>query len=402
MAMNNEFEIIVRVHEVALKGKNRPVFIKALVKNLKRATQNMGIADVITEHLLIRIKLEAGADWDLIRKAISRVPGAVKFSLVRSVAADFDEIASAVNSLVKDSKFDTFRITAHRADKRFEWSSREMNVSLGALVEHVSGATVDLKNPQLNIHVDVLSKNAFVWAGDEEGMGGLPTGTGGKVAVLMSGGIDSPVAAWRMIKRGCEASLIHFHSFPLVEGRSREKAMDLASRLNDFQLKTSLHLVPFAALQQEIILSVPGPLRVVIYRRFMLRIAEKIAKMNNASALVTGESLGQVGSQTLRNMSTVGEVASQTILRPLIGMDKSEIIQQAQTIGTFPISILPDEDCCTLFVPKSPSTKVSNQEARIAESELDIGRLVDDAIKKSETFEYRLNEKPIQVNKSES
>ena len=178
--------------------------------------------------------------------------------------------------------------------------------------------------------------------------------------------------------------------------------MDLASRLNDFQLKTSLHLVPFAALQQEIILSVPGPLRVVIYRRFMLRIAEKIAKMNNASALVTGESLGQVGSQTLRNMSTVGEVASQTILRPLIGMDKSEIIQQAQTIGTFPISILPDEDCCTLFVPKSPSTKVSNQEARIAEIQLDIDRLVDDAIKKSETFEYRLNEKPIQVNKSES
>ena len=391
--MDNSFEIVVRIHEVALKGRNRPVFIQALVKNLRRATQNLGVNDIFSEHLLIRIKVNPDADWALIKRTIALMPGAVKFSVVRRVAADFDEIASAVSSLAAESDFNTFRISAHRSDKRFQWSSREMNVSLGALIEHTTGATVQLKAPDLDVHVDVLSKDAFVWSTHEEGMGGLPVGTGGKVSVLMSGGIDSPVAAWRMIKRGCNASLIHFHSFPLVEGRSREKAMELASRLNDFQLDTQLYLVPFAPLQQEVILSVPGPLRVVIYRRFMLRIAEEIAKTNGSGALVTGESLGQVGSQTLRNMATVGEVTAHPILRPLIGMDKSEIIEQAQAIGTYSISILPDEDCCTLFVPKSPSTKVRHEEAVSAESNIDIDKLVSNAVSKIELFEYCSGEK---------
>ena len=400
MIMENSFEIVVRVHEVALKGRNRPVFLQALAKHLKKVTRNLGVSEVVSHHLLIRLKLESDADWGTIKKVISMVPGAVKFSLVRRVPADFNEIASAVNSLVSDSDFATFRISSRRSDKKFEWSSREMNVSLGALVEHSSGAKVDLSNPELDIHVDVLSKDAFVWSSDEEGMGGLPTGTGGKVAVLMSGGIDSPVAAWRMIKRGCEASLIHFHSFPLVEGRSREKAMDLATRLTEFQLNTFLHLVPFAPLQQEIILSVPGPLRVVIYRRFMFRIAELIAKTNGARALVTGESLGQVGSQTLINMATVDEAAAHPILRPLIGMDKSEIIHQAQQIKTYSISILPDEDCCTLFVPKSPSTKVSYKEALSAETNLDIERMVIDAVSKTETYRYKLGESPVLIERT--
>ena len=212
-------------------------------------------------------------------------------------------------------------------------------------------------------------------------------GASGKVAVLMSGGIDSPVAAWRMMRRGCRAVLIHFHAFPLVEGRSRDKAKELAERLNDWQFDTRLRLVPFADVQRAIILEVPGPLRVVAYRRFMARIAEAIARNEGARALVTGESVGQVGSQTLRNIATVDQVVSMPVLRPLIGMDKQEIIDQARAIGTFETSVQPDEDCCTLFVPRSASTAVQPWEIAAQETNLDIDALVREAVSRTETFE---------------
>lgn len=385
-------DVVVRFHEVALKGRNRPTFIRALVDHLRRATATLGVERVWAEHLVVRLRLAPEADWDAVKTAIAKVPGAAKFSLVHRSEPDYDDIASAVSAVAAERTFGSFRITAHRADKRFELTSREMNVSLGALVEHVTGARVDLHHPEAEIHVDVLPKDAFVWADEEPGLGGLPVGTGGRVAVLMSGGIDSPVAAWRMIRRGCSASLVHFHSFPLVEGRSREKAKELAGILNAYQLDTRLHLVPFAPLQQRIILSVAGPLRVVVYRRFMVRIAEAIARREHAGALVTGESLGQVGSQTLRNMATVGDAATMPILRPLVGMDKSEIIEQAQAIDTFDTSILPDEDCCTLFVPRSPSTAVSLQEAERAERELDIDELVAQAVEATEVFDVHAPE----------
>ena len=263
-----------------------------------------------------------------------------------------------------------------------------MNVSLGALVEHETGARVDLARPDLNIRVDVFASGAFVWTDEEQGAGGLPVGTGGRVAVLMSGGIDSPVAAWRMIRRGCRATLVHFHSFPLVEGRSREKARELAGALNAYQLDTRLYLTPFADVQRAIILSTPGPLRVVAYRRFMMRIAEAVARREGAQALVTGESLGQVGSQTLANISAVGDAATLSVLRPLAGMDKAEIIEQAQAIGTYETSILPDEDCCSLFVPRSPSTAVSVEQAQEVERGLDVEALVARAIEAAEVADY--------------
>jgi thiamine biosynthesis protein ThiI len=209
---------------------------------------------------------------------------------------------------------------------------------------------------------------------------------------LMSGGIDSPVATWRMLRRGCRATLIHFHSFPLVEGRSREKAKELAEILNRYQYDTRLYLVPFADVQRTLILTVPGPLRIVAYRRFMVRIAEEIARREGARALVTGESLGQVGSQTLQNIATVGDVAKMPILRPLVGMDKQEIIEQAQAIDTFETSILPDEDCCTLFVPKSPSTAVRRDQIEAYEAELDVETMVREAADAAELSEYHMPE----------
>ena len=291
-----------------------------------------------------------------------------------------------------EREFASFRITAHRADKRFPVKSNEMNVRLGAMVARRSGARVDLRTPEVEIKIDVLPEDAFVWADEYPAAGGLPVGTAGRVAVLMSGGIDSPVATWRMMRRGCKATLVHFHSFPLVEGRSREKAQELAERLNAFQYDTRLFLVPFAEVQQRVILTVPGPLRVVAYRRFMVRIAETIARREGAKALVTGESLGQVGSQTLINMATVDEAAKMPVLRPLVGMDKQEIIEQAMDIGTFETSILPDEDCCTLFVPRSPSTAVRIDDISERERNLDVDELVAGAVKAAELVEFHMPE----------
>ena len=382
--------VLVRVHEVALKRGNRRRFMQALTANLRRATAGLGVRSVEADHLVARLTLEDGADWLALRQALAKTPGAVKFTPAYRADLDYDDIATIVARVAKARRFDTFRISAHRSDKRFPLTSREMNISLGALVEHETGARVDLKRPELNVRVDVFARGAFVWADEEQGAGGLPVGTGGRVAVLMSGGIDSPVAAWRMIRRGCRATLVHFHSFPLVEGRSREKARELAAALNAYQLDTRLYLAPFADVQRAIILSTPGPLRVVAYRRFMLRIAEAIARREGAQALVTGESLGQVGSQTLANIAAVGDAATLPVLRPLAGMDKAEIIEQSQAIGTYDTSILPDEDCCSLFVPRSPSTAVSVEEARAVERNLDVDALVAQAVEAAELAEYHV------------
>ncbi len=388
MTLKAPHEVVIRFHEIALKGKNRPVFIRQLVDNVRRATAGIGVKNVWAGRLLVRVSLEETADWNVVRERISRVFGAVKFAPSYRTELSYDEIAKTVSSIAADRPFKSFRISAHRADKAFPLTSYELNVKLGDMVKVQTGARVDLKNPDLDIRLDIMLREAFVWADEYPADGGLPVGTGGRVTVLMSGGIDSPVATWRMMRRGCRATLVHFHSFPLVEGRSREKAQELAGLLNAYQYDTRLYLVPFANIQQRVILTVPGPLRVVAYRRFMIRVAEAIGRREGAKALVTGESLGQVSSQTLQNMATVGEVATMPVLRPLVGMDKEEIIEQSQHIGTFDTSILPDEDCCTLFVPKSPSTAVHSEQIAAYEEEMDIPQMVADAVGGAELFEY--------------
>ncbi len=385
--MGQERDVLVRFHEIGLKGKNQPMFVRQLVANLERATAGLGVERVWSTRMLIRMRLAPGADWDAVRRRTQQVFGAVKVSLAQRVEPDYGAISQRVAELAASRSFASFRISANRAWKGFPLTSQQLNVRLGDEVRLAAGATVDLTRPELDFRVEVQRDDAFVYADDFPGAGGLPVGASGKVAVLMSGGIDSPVAAWRMMRRGCRAVLIHFHAFPLVEGRSRDKAKELAERLNDWQFDTRLRLVPFADVQRAIILEVPGPLRVVAYRRFMARIAEAIARNEGARALVTGESVGQVGSQTLRNIATVDQVVSMPVLRPLIGMDKQEIIDQARAIGTFETSVQPDEDCCTLFVPRSASTAVQPWEIAAQETNLDIDALVREAVSRTETFE---------------
>jgi thiamine biosynthesis protein ThiI len=295
-----------------------------------------------------------------------------------------------IGRLVEGRAFGSFRISARRAFKTYPMTSVELNRALGAFVLERVATRVDLEHPEVEIVVEVLPDEAFVSLDRRPGPGGLPVGAGGTVAALLSGGIDSPVAAWRMMKRGCRVVFVHFHSVPYLPPTSQAKARALVERLTEWQYDSRLYLVPFGEIQREVVLSVPGPARVVVYRRLMVRIAEAIARRTGALALTTGESLGQVASQTLENITRIDEAASMPVLRPLIGMDKLEITDTAQRLGTFEISIEPDADCCTLFTPRHPATRMTETELRAAEARLEVERLVEAGVAGAavETFEF--------------
>jgi thiamine biosynthesis protein ThiI len=260
----------------------------------------------------------------------------------------------------------------------------EIDRIVGAEVAAALGLKVDLSDPELTITIEILPDSAFIAVGKHPGAGGLPVGISGRATVLLSGGIDSPVAAYRMMRRGLQVDFVHFHSHPLVSAASREKAQELAEHLTRYEARSTLALVPFAEVQREIVARTLRPLRVVLYRRFMLRIASAIAIQSGSAALVTGESLGQVASQTLENMTVIEKAAALPILRPLVGMDKNEIIVEARRLGTFETSILPDQDCCSLFVPAHPETHARLQEVLVAEAQFDLAAMVSAAVANTE------------------
>ncbi|NUR56871.1 MAG: tRNA 4-thiouridine(8) synthase ThiI [Acidobacteria bacterium] len=371
---------IVHYQEIALKGKNRPWFIARLVRNIRQAVGGLGVREVRVLMGRIEIVLGPDASWEAVRDRLSRVFGIGNFARAGRAPLDVDAIAAEIlNDLGPDDP-PTFRVSARRADKRFPLTSPQIEREVGGRIKEARGWTVDLEDPALTIRVEALTTDAFYSFGKEPGPGGLPVGASGRVACLLSGGIDSPVASWRMMRRGCRVLFVHFHSYPILSRASQDKARELARLLTAFQFDSRLVLVPFGEIQQRVVLTVAPPLRVVIYRRLMLRIAERIARANRAQALVTGEVVGQVASQTLENLSTIGSVAGLPVLRPLIGMDKDEITAEAQRLGTFPISIIPDQDCCTLFTPRHPATKARRHEIELAESQLPIDEIVTGAV----------------------
>jgi thiamine biosynthesis protein ThiI len=326
-----------------------------------------------------------------VRDRLARVPGVANLALAERTATSLDAMKRAVERAVDGRSFGSFRITARRAFKTFPFSSVELNRALGAHVLSLHPtARVDLEHPELTVHVEVLPHEAFVYCDRRPGAGGLPVGSGGTVTALLSGGIDSPVAAWRMMKRGCRVVFVHFHSVPYLPDLSRKKARELVERLTQWQYFSRLLFVSFGEIQRDVVLVVPPPARVVVYRRLMVRIAEQLARQCGAAALVTGDSLGQVASQTLHNLARIDEAAALPILRPLIGMDKLEITDQARALGTFEISIEPDADCCTLFVPKHPGTRMSGEETARVEQRLDIPALVSAGVEgaSEEVFDF--------------
>jgi thiamine biosynthesis protein ThiI len=270
-------------------------------------------------------------------------------------------------------------VSVRRADKRFPLTSPQVEREVGGRIKTARGWDVDLENAELVVHIELLSDEAFYSFGKERGAGGLPTGTAGRVVCLLSGGIDSPVAAHRMMKRGCLVTFVHFHSYPILSRASQEKARELVTLLTTWQQRSRLYLVAFGEIQRQVVLAVPGPMRVVVYRRLMLRIAERIARGAGGQALVTGEVVGQVASQTLENLAVIGEVASLPVFRPLIGMDKDEITAEAIRIGSYPISIVPDQDCCTLFTPRNPQTRARLPRIEAAEAALPVDAIVESA-----------------------
>ena len=391
--------IVVHYQEIALKGKNRPWFMARLVRNLRRAVSDLDVTSV--RALMGRIELVLGpsADREAVGERLRHVFGVANFSYAGRTVLDLDVIAKAILRDLGDRTCDSFRVSVRRADKRYPLTSPQVEREIGGRIKAARGWHVDLERADLVIHVELLTTEAFYFFGKVRGAGGLPTGTAGRVACLLSGGIDSPVAAHRMMKRGCAVTFVHFHSYPILSRASQEKARELVRLLTMWQQQSRLYLVAFGEIQQEVVLSVPGPMRVVVYRRLMLRIAERIARLRNAQALITGDVVGQVASQTLENLAVIGHVATLPIFRPLIGMDKDEIMAEAMRIGTYPISIVPDQDCCTLFTPRNPLTRARLAAVEAAERALNIEEIVQRAAENAvlEEFSFPTSTKALPV-----
>ena len=367
--------VLIRYHEIALKKGNRPYFTELLKRNLLAAVRDLGVKEIrsLPARLLVTFKSEI--DTQIAIQRIRTVFGVANFSPVERTARDIEVLRTRILKSLNGIHFASFRVDTQRGDKTFSLTSPEINRQLGAAVKEKSGARVDLSHPEFTVTVEILPQDAFFAFDKIPGAGGLPVGASGRVVSLISGGIDSPVAAYRMMQRGCRLIFVHFHSTPYLDKTSQEKVRQLVTALTRHQFLSRLYLVPFGEIQRQIVAAVSRPLRVVLYRRMMLRIAEGIGRKERAKALVTGESLAQVASQTLDNMSVIQQAASLLILRPLVGMDKQEIIDQARRIGTFEISSIPDQDCCQLFVPKHPATKATPREVEEAESRFDVTQL---------------------------
>ncbi|NOT26114.1 MAG: tRNA 4-thiouridine(8) synthase ThiI [Acidobacteria bacterium] len=382
--------IVVHYQEIGLKGKNRSWFTAKLVRNLRQATSDLDVQSVRSLMGRIEITLGPSATREQVGERVQRVFGIANFSYAGRTPLDLDVLTAAILRDLDGRTCESFRVSARRADKRFPLTSPQIEREIGGRIQEARGWRVDLDNAELVVRVELLTNQAFYFFGKEQGPGGLPTGTAGRVACLLSGGIDSPVAAHRMMKRGCAVTFVHFHSYPILSRASQEKARELVALLTRWQLRSKLFLVAFGDIQQQVVLSVPGPMRVIVYRRLMLRIAERIARTREAQALVTGDCVGQVASQTLENLSVIGSVATLPLFRPLIGMDKLEITAEAMKIGTYPISIIPDQDCCTLFTPRNPMTRGRLAQIEAAETALPIEALVERAVSEAvvENFEY--------------
>ena len=368
--------VLIRYHEIALKKGNRPYFTELLKRNLLAAVRDLGVKEIrsLPARLLVTFKSEI--DTQIAIQRIRTVFGVANFSPVERTARDIEVLRTRILKSLNGIHFASFRVDTQRGDKTFSLTSPEINRQLGAAVKEKSGARVDLSHPEFTVTVEILPQDAFFAFDKIPGAGGLPVGASGRVVSLISGGIDSPVAAYRMMQRGCRLIFVHFHSTPYLDKTSQEKVRQLVTTLTRHQFLSRLYLVPFGEIQRQIVAAVSRPLRVVLYRRMMLRIAEGVARKEKAKALLTGESLGQVASQTLDNMAVIQQAATLPILRPLVGMDKQEIIDQARRIGTFEISSIPDQDCCQLFVPKHPATKAKPWEVEEAESKLDVAELM--------------------------
>ncbi len=376
--------ILLKVGELVLKGLNRRFFEDRLVVNLRRRLQHFGYFKVYTVQSTIYVEPQNGeCDMDKAFDAAQKTFGAV--SVMRAAACPKNPDAifeTAKRYLAEDfAKVKSFKVESKRSDKTFPMTSIELSQYVGGLLsEAFPDVQVDVHDPELTVNVEVRDLAAYVHGAPSPGAGGMPVGTNGSAVSLLSGGIDSPVSTWMMAKRGIHIIPIHFFSFPYTSQLAKEKVVELGRKLSPWCGRMTLEVVPFTAIQEEIRDNCPEEYFTVLMRRFMMRIAEKIAIMNGCGAIVTGESLGQVASQTMEAMAVTEECVSIPVIRPLVCMDKTEIIERARSIDTFDTSILPYEDCCTVFTPRHPRTKPKIADVLLAERPLEVERLVEDAV----------------------
>ncbi|CEO14175.1 tRNA uracil 4-sulfurtransferase ThiI [Paraclostridium sordellii] len=387
---------IVKYGEIGVKGKNRYIFENKLIKNIKSMLSPLGKFNVYKEYGRIYVDLgEFAEDYEEVLEEIKKVFGVVGVCPGIRAEKDYDKLKELALKLL-DEKIEegskSFKVTSRRGDKSLPLTSQEMSKDIaGFLVFNVKDRIkVDVRNPETTIHCEYRQNHVMVYSDTVPGYGGLPVGTNGRAMSLLSGGIDSPVASWMVAKRGVEIEAIHFHSYPFTSEKSQEKVRDLAQILAKYCGKVRLHKVNILEIQKAIGVSCKEEEMTIISRRFMMKISQRVGEMRFCDALVTGESIGQVASQTIQGLTCTNAAITLPVFRPLIAMDKSEIIDIAQKIGTFETSVIPEEDCCTVFSPKSPVTKPKLDRIERSESALDVEKLIQDAIDNMEVevFEF--------------
>ncbi len=382
--------VLIHYHEIGLKGRNRGRFEQQLLTNIARALK--GLPHGAARRLSGRITLELAPDAHLgpIRERLAGVFGIANFSEAVRVPNSIERIRAEAWDVVRNVEFGSFRIAARRGDKNFPLTSEEINRDVGAHVQTLSRARVKLDDPDLTCFIEISYQGTFIYTGKTPGPGGLPVGANERAVSLLSSGIDSPVASYKTMKRGVRLSFVHFHSQPYTNRSSQRNTEELVRVLTRYQYQSTLYLVPFVEIQRRVMTHAPPGYRVIFYRRAMLRIAETIAEREGAQALVTGESIGQVASQTLSNMRAIEEVTPLPLLRPLCGDNKEEIIDLARRIGTYDISIEPYEDCCTVFVPKHPETRADLKTVHAIEPKLELSPLIEQALKATDVITVKI------------
>lgn len=377
--------VLIRYGELSTKGKNRNQFIRKLLENIKRALKDLEKLEFKSTYDRIYIKIN-GENIEELENRLKKIFGISSFSFTIKVKSDLEEIKSTCLELLENEKGETFKVITRRHDKNFIYRSDEINRHVAGKILSSTNLKVDVHNPDIKLQIEVQEENTFITSKKIEGAGGYPTGINGKVMLLLSGGIDSPVAAYYIMKRGIEVEAVHFSSPPYTSQSAQDKVLELAKIVSIYQGSMKVHIVNFTELQMEIYAKCHESYAITIMRRMMVRLAERLAIKNKCLAIATGESLGQVASQTLESMSVINEVCKMPIIRPIVTFDKLDIIDKAKEINTFETSILPFEDCCTIFKPKNPVTKPRLDKSINMENLFDYELLLEKALSNVETF----------------
>ncbi|MDX8367513.1 tRNA uracil 4-sulfurtransferase ThiI [Cytobacillus sp. IB215665] len=383
--------ILIRYGELSTKKRNRNYFVNRLKKNIKGKLREFENIEIEKQRDRMYIKLN-NEPYEKIVEKLSSIFGIHSFSLAIKTLSDIEKIKEGALEAIKELNPEgkTFKVTAKRANKQFPLNSNELNYEIGShILRNIQNLTVNVHEPDINLRVEVRHNATYITFKDISGAGGFPVGTSGKAMLMLSGGIDSPVAGYLAMKRGLEVEAVHFYSPPFTSERSKQKVIDLAKKLTEYTDSIKLHIVPFTNIQQVIQQKIPDNYTMTSTRRLMLQITDQLRQKNDALAIINGESLGQVASQTLESMYTINEVTSTPIIRPLITMDKLEIIDISKQIDTHDISILPYEDCCTIFTPTSPKTKPKRDKINHFESFVDFDSLISEAVSGTETIVIR-------------